>query len=122
VLKVCALAGGLADKAVSLVYERVLHQRSTAHWIERCRVQMTAVLDALEAQRSATAGPWWFGEAPTHADIMVGCALRFVAEAHGDSLDSANWPALAAHGDRCEAMAAFAAVRQPFSVTPPPAA
>src|SRR6516165_3129237 len=46
VLKVCALGAGLADKAVSLVYERVLHDRATPMWIERCRSQMSGVLDA----------------------------------------------------------------------------
>ena len=34
-LKVAALATGLADKAVSLVYERVVHQRGTPMWVER---------------------------------------------------------------------------------------
>ena len=29
-LRICALASGLADKAVSLVYERVVHERATA--------------------------------------------------------------------------------------------
>ena len=53
VLKVCALAAGLADKAVSLVYERVLHERATPIWVDRCRNQMKAVLGVLQAERSA---------------------------------------------------------------------
>jgi glutathione S-transferase len=119
VLRVCALGGGLADKAVSLVYERVLHERSTPVWVERCRTQIEAVLDALEADRAALSGPWWRGEAMTHADIMVACALRFAAEAHHDWLRVSRWPALAAHAAACEALPLFAEVSQPFHVTPP---
>ena len=44
-LKVCALATGLADKAVSLIYERVLHQTTSDQWIARCRTQIADVLD-----------------------------------------------------------------------------
>lgn len=119
VLKVCALGAGLADKAVSLVYERVIHERTTAGWVERCRSQISGVLDALEAQRSGSAGPWWFGETMTHADIMVGCALRFVTEAHPGSFDLAAWPALSAHAERCEALEAFKGALKPFFVTLP---
>ena len=37
-LRVCALATGLADKAVSLLYEHVLRQPAVRHavWAERC--------------------------------------------------------------------------------------
>lgn len=117
-LKVCALATGLADKAVSLVYERVIHQRDTPVWIERCRAQIAGVLDGLDADR-ASRGGWWFGERIGHADIAVACVLRFVREAHPAVFDAARWPALATHAEACEAMAVFAAVTQPFVVAPP---
>ncbi|PGH53652.1 glutathione S-transferase [Azospirillum palustre] len=116
-LKLSALATGLADKAVSLVYERVLHKERSDLWIERCTGQIGAVLDVLEADRAAAAGPWWFGDRIGHADIAAGCALRFVGEAHPAVFDRSRWPALAAHSDACEAMAEFKAVVQPFSVT-----
>ncbi|MBP2227401.1 glutathione S-transferase [Azospirillum agricola] len=116
-LKVCALATGLADKAVSLVYERVLHQETSAVWIERCASQIAGVLDALEADRAGRPGPWWFGGAIGHADIAVGCVLRFVGEAHPGVFDAARWPALAAHAAACEALEPFEAVVQPFSVS-----
>ncbi len=119
VLKVCALAAGLADKAVSLVYERVLHERATPMWVDRCRSQMVAVLDVLQADRSAAAGPWWFGETLTHADIMVGCVLRFVREAHEGLFDLDAWPTLAAHSERCEALSVFQSVVKPFFVALP---
>jgi glutathione S-transferase len=116
---VCALASGLADKAVSLVYERVLHERATAAWVDRCRVQMEAALDVLEAERWAAEGPWWFGEKMTHADVMVACALRFVREAHEGLFDLVAWPVLAAHWERCEAMPAFQGAVKPFFVALP---
>lgn len=119
VLKVCALAAGLADKAVSLVYERVLHERATPIWVDRCRNQMKAVLGVLQAERSAALGPWWFGETLTHADVMVGCVLRFVREAHEGVFDLTAWPALDAHSERCEALPVFQAVVKPFFVALP---
>ena len=117
-LKICALASGLADKAVSLVYERVIHDRSTDVWQARCREQIAGVLDALEADRSSRE-PWWAGASPGHPDIAVACVLRFLSEAHPDVFDPARWPSLAAHARTCEALPAFGAVTQPFLVTPP---
>ncbi|MET0294889.1 MAG: glutathione S-transferase family protein [Phenylobacterium sp.] len=117
-LKICALASGMADKAVSLVYERVIHDRGTPVWVERCRMQIAGVLDALEPWRAAGGG-WWFGERIGHADIAAGCVLRFVQEALPGVFEEARWPALAAHGRACEALPEFAAVVQPFKVTPP---
>ena len=122
VLKLAALASGLADKAVSLVYERVLHERATPAWIARCRTQIGDVLGALEAQRAAAPGTWFFGEALTHGDIMTGCALRFLSESNGDVFDLADWPALAAHSARCEALPVFQGVVKPFFVALPPKA
>ena len=119
-LKVCALASGLADKAVSLVYERVVHARATELWVQRCEAQIAGVLDTLNADR-ATRGTWWFSDDISHADIMVACALRFLREAHPDLFDITRWPALAAHAETCEALPDFKAVIQPFSVTPPKA-
>nr|WP_274389951.1 glutathione S-transferase family protein [Azospirillum doebereinerae] len=116
-LKTCALATGLADKAVSLVYERVLHADSSRMWVERCAAQIAGVLDALEADRAARTGAWWYGNAIGHADIAVGCALRFIGEAHPGVFDAARWPALAAHSTACEALEPFQAVVQPFSVS-----
>ncbi|WP_293676435.1 glutathione S-transferase family protein [uncultured Phenylobacterium sp.] len=117
-LRICALASGLADKAVSLVYERVIHERATPVWVERCRAQVGGVLDVLEAARDARSR-WWFGERLTHADVIVGCVLRFVREAHPDVFDAARWPVLAAHAEACEALPEFKAAVQPFHVAPP---
>lgn len=120
-LKVCALATGLADKAVSMVYERAVHERATPAWIDRCKAQIGAVLEVLEADRELTDDDWWFGPDIGHADIAVGVALFFLADAHPGLFALADWPRLAQHSARCEAMAPFAARKQPFKVTLPSA-
>ncbi|MEG3145916.1 glutathione S-transferase family protein [Sphingomonas sp. RT2P30] len=113
-LRIAALAAGLAEKAVSLVYERVLHTEPSALWSERCRTQIAEVVRLLEAERAARATPYWQGEAIGHADIMLACALRFAREAHPGLIDDATIPALMAHCARCEALPAFVTVRQVF--------
>ncbi|WP_448202861.1 glutathione S-transferase family protein [Azospirillum sp. sgz302134] len=116
-LKVCALATGLADKAVSLIYERALHSQTSAAWIERCTAQIGDVLDVLEADRAARPDPWWFGRSIGHADIAVACALRFLREGHPALFQEERWPNLAAHGARCEALEPFQEISQ--TVVPP---
>jgi glutathione S-transferase len=113
-LKICALATGLADKAVSLVYERVLHQTTSEQWIARCRSQIGDVLGVLEASRAANPSRFWFGDAIGHADIAVACALRFTREAHPGLFDEQRWPRLAGHATTCEALPEFQAIVQPF--------
>jgi glutathione S-transferase len=114
-LKVCALATGLADKAVSLFYERVLHPQTSQVWLDRCATQIEDVLCALDAERSQRSGAYWYGDRIGHADIAVACALRFVGDAHPGSFDGARWPALAAHARRCEELPVFQEIAQPFS-------
>src|SRR5271170_7696248 len=76
-LRICALATGLADKAVSLLYERVLRKdHQSKIWVERCEAQIGGVLEVLEKERAAIATPFWFGKAIGHADIAVACAMR----------------------------------------------
>jgi glutathione S-transferase len=111
-LKICALGSGLADKAVSLIYERVLRKDQLQLWVDRCQAQIGGVLDALESERAAVASLWWFGERIGHADIMVACALRFTGEAHPALFGAARYPALSAHAARCEALPAFTEIVQ----------
>jgi glutathione S-transferase len=117
-LRIAALATGLADKAVSLLYEHVLRKPElrSALWAERCAAQIRDTLAALEAARARETTPFWFGAAPTHADIAVACALRFSEEAHPELLRGAIGPALSAHAARAEALPAFQAVVQPLLV------
>lgn len=106
-LKVAALATGLADKAVSLFYERRLHAEISAVWEGRLAAQIGSVLDALEADRADRSGPWWFGDMMGHADIAVACALRFVREAHLGMITPLRHPHLTAHSATCESLPVF---------------
>lgn len=114
-LKVSALATGLADKAVSLLYERVLHEARSERWMDRCATQIGAVLDALEEDCAAHAAPFWFGERIGHPDISVACAFRFTREAHPRLFAGGRWPGLSAHGAACEALEEFRQVQQPLA-------
>ena len=115
VLKLCALATGLGDKAVSLVYERVLRKdHQSKIWVSRCEAQIGGVLEVLEKQRAAIASPYWFGAAIGHADIAVACVLRFTSEAHPQLFDATRYPALSAHAARCERLPVFAEIVQPL--------
>ena len=113
-LQICALATGLADKSVSLVYERVLHQATSEQWIARCRAQISDVLAALEVSRAGRRSQFWFGDDIGHADIAVACALRFTWEAHPGLFDEDRWPALAAHTGTCDGLEVFREIAQPF--------
>jgi glutathione S-transferase len=112
-LRICALATGLGDKAVSLLYERVLRKDHPSKiWVERCETQIGDVLDVLEKERAAIASPFWFGNGIGHADIAVACALRLTVEAHPALFDGARYPALGAHAARCEALPVFVEIAQ----------
>jgi len=117
-LMVATLATGLADKAVSLFYERRLHEQVSPVWSERCRTQIAAVLDVLEAKRAARTSAFWFGDKISHADIAIAVVLRFVGDVHGGVIDLAKYPALQRHAAHCEAMPVFQEISQPFA---PPA-
>lgn len=113
-LKICALATGLADKSVSLFYERALHQATSDQWIARCRAQISDVLTVLESSHTGAGSRFWFGDEIGHADIAVACALRFTREAHAGLFDEQRWSALAKHATTCEGLAVFREIAQPF--------
>ena len=113
-LRTIALATGLGDKSVSLVYERVLRKEQSKIWVARCEAQIGGVLEVLEKERAAVTTPYWFGERTGHADIAVACVLRFTGEAHPRLFD-ARYPALQAHAARCEALPPFEEFVQPLA-------
>jgi glutathione S-transferase len=117
-LRICALATGLADKAVVLLYEHVLRtqDRRSLVWVSRCQAQIRDTLGMLELDRRSRSTPFWLGTEPGHADIAVACVLRFLAEAHPALLRPAETPALTAHAARCEALPEFQEIQQPLDV------
>jgi glutathione S-transferase len=116
-LRICALASGLADKAVSLLYERVLRKEQLALWVARCEKQIGDVLTVLEAERAKVATAYWLGDRLGHADIAVACAVRFTREAHPSLFGADSYPALDAHSTRCEALPVFRDIAQ--ALAPP---
>lgn len=113
-IKVASLACGIADKAVSLFYEKRLHAAASEVWAARCTAQIAGALGVLEAERAGQASAYWHGERVGHADVAVAAALRFLNEAHPGLVEMARFPALEAFARRLEALPAFAAVCQPF--------
>ncbi|MER8485718.1 glutathione S-transferase family protein [Mesorhizobium sp. M1322] len=113
-LKIAGLATGLGDKAVSMFYERLLHETVSDLWVERCRKQIRGAMAALETDRSTRRETYWFGDRIGHADIAVAAVLRFLGEAHPGLASLADFPALGAHAERMEALPVFRTVSQPF--------
>jgi glutathione S-transferase len=113
-LKVAALGTGLADKAVSLFYEKRLHEEVSDIWVDRCKLQIESVLQTLETDRAGRKSEWWFGGQIGHADIAVAAAMRFVNEVHIGMASTDKYPALGAHALKCESLPVFKEISQPF--------
>lgn len=111
-LKVAGMATGMADKAVSLFYEKRLHEQVSEVWVDRCRGQIAGALAELEADRAST--EYWFGDRVGHADIAVAVGLRFLTEAHPGLVRMDDYPVLAAHAGKLEALPVFRQIVQPF--------
>lgn len=113
-LKIATMGAHTADKAVSLFYEKALHKETSDIWVNRCRVQITGALAALEEDRAARKTAFWFGDRIGHADIAVAAALRFINEAHASVVSIEGFPALAAHSRQHEAIPVFQQIQQEF--------
>ncbi len=113
--RIAGFAAGAADKAVSLLYERVLREAALPLWVERCRTQVGETLDLLEAERRARSTNWLFDDALSHADVMLTTMTGFIADALEKEFDWSRWPALAAHAKACEELPVFREAYQPFS-------
>jgi len=117
--RIAALASGVADKGVSLLYERMLREQALGMWVDRCRLQIAETLDLLEAERQLRPTPWLFDDALSHADVILATMFSFVSEALAGEFDWSRWPAVGEHAAACEALAVFREVRQPFRLATP---
>src|SRR3954466_2751160 len=81
-LRIAALSSGLADKAVSLLYEPMFRTDPSASWTTRCQRQITHPLALLEGDPAVRGSRPCLGSSPSHADVAFACALRFIHEAH----------------------------------------
>ena len=115
VLRVAALAGGVADKAVVLLYSSLDLMKPSEPWQRRCRTQIDETLGLLERELSGRAGSHWFGGSLSHADIAVACGYRFVSEALPGLVDEARFPRLSALSASCEARSEFQRAYQPIT-------
>jgi glutathione S-transferase len=110
----CALATGVADKAVNFFYARTFATGLDPAFTARNEGQIRdglALLDRACAERS---GDWWFGSEPGHDDNAVACVARFVGEAYAYLVTLSDYPALADHSARAESRLEFQAIRQEF--------
>lgn len=111
--QVIGVAAGLADKAVAAFYEKNFHpvEHRSTRLLERNRGQL---MDSLKWLAERAPAQWLLGSELCHADIMVGCAIRFARDAVPDLLDLTDTPAVAAWCDRLEALPVFQKTYLPF--------
>lgn len=117
-LKLCALASGAAEKLVSLLYERAVHERNTPEWEVRCKWQIDGAFDELEEAAAKRSAEWMSGDALGHADVAAATSLTFMVDALPDRFDVSQWPKLMELRAACEARPEFRDHHQAFF--PPP--
>lgn len=116
-LQLMALATGAAEKGVLQLYERAFRPETKWHepWVERCRVQMSASLAALDryiGERGVS--QWLVGKRMTQADITAACAFTFLNDTLRVAEDRVLFQSLATLVARCESLPAFLETRTPF--------
>jgi glutathione S-transferase len=119
-LRTIALATGGMEKAVAIVYERVLRPSDKQYvpWLERCQTQLASSLDALEAQPASSR----LKTAPhPQADIAVACLVGFLNLRVPDAFPAGRYPRLAALAAEAETLPAFIATAPSDTDTPPSA-
>jgi glutathione S-transferase len=119
ILRISGFAAGVADKGVSLLYERVLREAAFPLWVDRCRAQIRETLALLDSIRALTSTAFLFDDRLSHADVILGTVFRFLAEALPNEFDFSSWPALDQHSERCERLPAFSAAYQPYRLVRP---
>ena len=107
VLRLMALAMGVAEKTVSGFYERSRRPAEKRYdaWVEQCDDQVAGGLAALEVEAGAT---WLAGERLTQADVSTVCALCFVRKVAAPLAPPGRYPRLDGLAERCAPLPAFA--------------
>lgn len=106
VLQLMAVATGAIDKAGASDYERHFHapQAVNADWLARCLGQLRGGLAYLDKQLT---GEWLALDRFTQADVTAGALAGYLKLRVGDIDLACEYPRLAGHSDRCEALPAF---------------
>ncbi len=84
-------------------------------WVERCRLQMSASLAAIDrylGERGVS--QWLVGKRMTQADITAVCAFTFLDDALRVAADHVMYQSLATLAARCESLPVFQETRVPF--------
>jgi len=116
-LNLMAIATGAAEKGVLQIYERVFRPEEKRHapWVERCHLQMSAALAALDrAVGERGVAQWLVGKRMTQADITAVCAFTFLNDALRVGADRVMYASLATLAARCESLPAFQETRMRF--------
>jgi glutathione S-transferase len=116
-LNLIAMATGAAEKGVMQLYERAFRPEEKRHapWVERCHVQMSASLAALDRQVGERGvSQWLVGKRMTQADITAVCAFTFLNDALRVAADRVMYASLATLAARCESLPAFQETRMAF--------
>jgi glutathione S-transferase len=117
-LNLIAMATGAAEKGVMQLYERAFRPEEKRHapWVERCHLQMSASLAALDRQVGERGvSQWLVGKRMTQADITAACAFTFLDDALRVAADRVMCASLATLAARCESLPVFQETRLPFN-------
>jgi glutathione S-transferase len=114
-LRVAALCTGICDKAISLLYASLDLMAPSPVWTARCAKQISETFGVLESERAAESTRYWLGDFLSHADIALGCAFRFVNEAHAALFDLSQFQRLSALATQCEGLAEFREIYLPIT-------
>jgi glutathione S-transferase len=117
-LNLMAMATGAAEKGLQQNFERLFRPEEKRHepWVERCRLQMSASLSALDrylGERGVSR--WLVGNRMTQADITAVCVFTYLNDTLRIAADPAMYQSLGTLVARCEALPVFQETRVPFS-------
>jgi glutathione S-transferase len=112
--QVLGITAGIADKAVSAVYEKAFHpaEQRSARLLQRIEGQLRDALAWLEQRAPAT--EFLFGARLSHADVLLGTALCFAREAALEMFDMGPFPRVRAWYGRLEQLDEFVSTYLPL--------
>jgi glutathione S-transferase len=108
--QIAALAAGVIDKSMHLVYERMFHppKSVSAEYEARCRHQIDGGLAQLE---KSCGTPWYADLKMSQADITVGCMLGYLKQYLPEAFPPKSYPRLHALSMHCEMREEFVNAR-----------
>ncbi len=102
------------EKVAQLIYETSHHPADMQYgsWINRLEQQLEGAAGLMEtatATCSQSSNLWLFGNKPTHADILIAVAWRFMQHIDRVKIEAKDYPGLAAFSACSEALPEFLA-------------